>query len=67
MSKIIIKIFSLFIIVSLIDLLFIKSISTVYPNMYPHIELDIKQIIYVSLFWFLIGLAIYFLIISELE
>ena len=77
MSKIIIKIFSLFIIVSLIDLLFVKSISSIKDTIYPYIslkkiiepskilEINKKQIVFVSLFWLLIALAIYFLIVSK--
>jgi hypothetical protein len=65
MSKTIIKIFSLFIIVSLIDLIFIRSINTFIPKIYPHIKPNAKQISIVYLFWFLIALAIYFLIVSK--
>jgi hypothetical protein len=66
MSKIIvIKILLLFIIVSLIDLFFIRSTNTIIPNIYPHIKANTKQIFFVSIFWFLITLAIYFLIISK--
>lgn len=65
MSKIIIKIFTLFIIVSLIDLLFVRSINTIFSKIYPHIEPNKKQIIIVSIFWLLIALGIYFLIVSK--